>query len=107
MGAGEVEGLGRGDAGDQTVGNLGRGRQRRGVPGAVQHQIAVDFVGHQNQIAFDAEAGERADFLEALVVYGKQVAEHPDIYNRDGRGDRSAARLAELRPESGDSGETT
>lgn len=47
---------------------------------------------------------ERADFIDALVEYGKQVASHPDIYNRDGRGDRAAARLAELAPSSRQTG---
>jgi hypothetical protein len=46
---------------------------------------------------------ERAQFIAALTQYGEDAAQHPDIYNRDGRGDRAAKRLRELCPESGDS----
>ena len=61
MGAGEIEGLGGGDAGDQAIRDLGSGRQGRRMPGAAQKQITVDFIGNQNQIAFGAEEGEGAD----------------------------------------------
>ena len=63
MSAGEIEGLGRGDAGDQTVGDLGRRRQCRRVLGTGENQIAVDLVGHQDQIVRGAEARQRAKLI--------------------------------------------
>jgi hypothetical protein len=51
MGAGEIEGLGRGEASDQAIGDLGCGRERRRVPDAAQQQVAMDLVGNQNQIS--------------------------------------------------------
>ena len=64
MGAGEIEGLGGGDTGDQAIRDLGRGRQGRRMPGAAQKQVTVDFVGNQDQIAFGTEQGEGADLLD-------------------------------------------
>src|ERR1044072_3804690 len=63
MGSGEIESLGSGDAGDQAIRDLGSGRQGWRMPGAIQKQITVDFVGNQNQVALGAEEGERADLL--------------------------------------------
>ena len=91
MGAGEIEGLGRGDAGDQAIRDLGSGRQRRRMPGAAQKQVAVDFVGNQNQIAFGAEEGERADLLDrpdgpARIM--RAAEKHDPGSRREFRGER-------------------
>ena len=59
MGTGEIEGLGRGDARDQAVGDLGRGGQRRCVLVAVEDEIAMDLVGNQDQAVLGAELSER------------------------------------------------
>ena len=63
MSAGQIEGLGRGDARDQTVGDLGRGHQCRRVLGTAENQIAVDLVGHQDQIVRGAEARQCAKLI--------------------------------------------
>src|SRR5689334_19901891 len=54
------------------------------MPGAAQKQVTVDFVGNQNQVAFGAEEGERADLLDR--PYGPtrimRAAEKHDLGSR-------------------------
>ena len=50
MGAGEIECLGCGHAGDQAIGGVWRGGHGRRVLGAAEHEIAMNFIRHQNQI---------------------------------------------------------
>ena len=63
MGAGQVERLGGGDAGDQAVGDLGRGGDGRRVLGAGEDEVAMDLVGHQQQIVLGAKAGQRTNLV--------------------------------------------
>ena len=91
MGAGEIEGLCGGDAGDQAIRDLRRGRQRRRMLRAAQQQITVDFVGNQDQIAFGAERGERADLLDRPdgAAWIMRAAEKHDLgARREFRGER-------------------
>ncbi len=64
MGAGQIEGLGRGDAGDETVCDLGRGDDGGRVLRAVKEQIAMDLVGNQDQVVLGTECGQRADLID-------------------------------------------
>ena len=63
VGAGQVECLGGGDAGDQAVGDLGRGGDGRRVLGAGEDEVAMDLVGHQRQIVLGAKAGQRTNLV--------------------------------------------
>jgi len=63
MGAGEIERLGGGEGGDQAVGDLGHGGQGGCVLGAVEDEVAMDFVGNQEQVVLDAEGSQRSDLF--------------------------------------------
>ena len=58
MRAGEIECLGRGDTRDQAIGDVRRGGDGRRVFDATEREIAMNLVGHQNEIALGAEIGE-------------------------------------------------
>src|SRR5258708_7624972 len=79
MGAGEIEGLGCGKTGYQAIRNLGRGRDCRRVPGAAQTKIAMDFVGHQDQVAFGAKEALacRTEFRCVVMPRLPSVSEWP------------------------------
>ena len=58
--AGQVEGLGGRHAGDDMACNLGRERSGDGVVLAVEDQVGVDLVRHQQGAVFDADLGHPA-----------------------------------------------
>src|SRR6185503_21249773 len=90
------EGLGRGDAGDQAIRDLGSGCEGRRMSGAVQKQITVDFVGNQNQVAFGTEAGECAYLLNRPdgATWIMRAAEKDDFgARREFRGERIEVHL--------------
>ena len=43
---------------DQAIGNLRRSGYGRCVLGAAEHQVAMNLIGHENQIALGAKIGE-------------------------------------------------
>ena len=62
--AGDVEGLGRRHQGDASPRDLVVHAGQRQVPAlGVEDQVAVDFIGADDQIVAFAESGERAQFL--------------------------------------------
>ncbi len=63
MSAGEVESLGGGDAGDKAIRDLGRCGQRRRVLVTGKNQIAMDFVGNQDKVVFDADFSQLFEFI--------------------------------------------
>ena len=63
MGAGQVEGLGRGDAGNEPIHDLGSGDRGRHVLRTLIDQVAMDLVGYQDEVAFATQIGDRPDLV--------------------------------------------
>ena len=55
MSAGEIKCLGRGDAGDQAIRDIGCSNQSGRVLGALEDEIAMNLVGDQRQIMLGAQ----------------------------------------------------
>jgi hypothetical protein len=81
VGAGEIEGFGRGETRNEAIGDFRRGHQRWRMAGPTKHEVAMDLIGAEDQVAFNAERRERADLARrprgaARIV---RVAEEHDL----------------------------